>query len=142
MRRASPRARSTPPRPSRRGPAYARRRRLRLFLRRAWLTIPVGVLLIGIVQTQGLDALRVALVFPMAGGALVTLVALRFGLLTLGVMFLVANAMTGVPLTLAAGHWWAFASNWTIAGIIALALFGFYASRAGQPLFGNLELKT
>jgi serine/threonine-protein kinase len=115
---------------------------LRLLLRRAWLTIPVGVLLIGIVQTQGLDALLVALVFPMAGGALVTFVALRFGLLTLGVMFLVANAMTGVPLTLAAGHWWAFASNWTIAGIIALALFGFYASRAGQPLFGDFELKT
>ena len=26
--------------------------------------------------------------------------------------------------------------------VVGLAAFGFYASRAGQPLFGNLELKT
>ena len=30
----------------------------------------------------------------------------------------------------------------TTMGIIALALFGFYASRAGRPLFGDLELRT
>jgi len=39
-------------------------------------------------------------------------------------------------------QWSATPSNWTIAAIIALALFGFYASRAGQPLFGDFELKT
>jgi len=26
--------------------------------------------------------------------------------------------------------------------VIALACFGFYAARAGQPVFGNLELRT
>ena len=28
--------------------------------------------------------------------------------------------------------------NWTLAILVSLALFGFYASRAGQPLFGSI----
>jgi 23S rRNA G2445 N2-methylase RlmL len=32
----------------------------------------------------------------------------------------------------------AIPSNWTLAMLIGLALFGFYASRAGQPLFGSI----
>jgi hypothetical protein len=35
-------------------------------------------------------------------------------------------------------HWSATAGNWTIGVLIALTLFGFYASRAGQPLFGTI----
>jgi len=30
------------------------------------------------------------------------------------------------------------AGNWTLAVLLALTLFGFYASRAGQPLFGTI----
>ena len=41
-------------------------------------------------------------------------------------------------MTLEFSHWRADASNWTMALIVGLALFGFYASRAGQPLFGSI----
>jgi hypothetical protein len=41
-------------------------------------------------------------------------------------------------MTLEFSHWRADASNWTLALLIALTLFGFYASRAGQPLFGSI----
>jgi hypothetical protein len=39
-----------------------------------------------------------------------------------------------------AGGWAALPGNLSIALVIALACFGFYAARAGQPLFGNLEI--
>jgi hypothetical protein len=73
---------------------------------------------------------------------LFTFVLLRCGLLAAAVARIVLGLCQSIPLTLHVSHWSATPSNWTIAGIIALALFGFYASRAGQPLFGNLELRT
>jgi len=36
-------------------------------------------------------------------------------------------------------HWSAAGSNQTIGLVIALTLFAFYASRAGQPLFGKFD---
>jgi hypothetical protein len=35
-------------------------------------------------------------------------------------------------------YWSATAGNWTLAAVIGLALFGLYAWRAGQPLFGSI----
>jgi hypothetical protein len=43
-----------------------------------------------------------------------------------------------MPLTLDVSDWSAAASNWTLALLVGLTLFGFYASRAGQPLFGSI----
>ncbi len=43
-------------------------------------------------------------------------------------------------MTLQPGHWSATASNATIVVVVGLALFGFYAARAGKPLFGRLDL--
>jgi hypothetical protein len=40
-------------------------------------------------------------------------------------------------MTFDVSHWSATASNWTIAIVIVLTLFAFYAARAGQPLFGS-----
>ena len=45
-----------------------------------------------------------------------------------------------VPLTLHTSVWWAAASNLTLAMLAALAIFGFHASRAGQPLFGDTRI--
>jgi membrane-bound metal-dependent hydrolase YbcI (DUF457 family) len=39
-------------------------------------------------------------------------------------------------------HWTATASNLTMALVIGLACFGFYAARAGQPLFGDFADKV
>jgi hypothetical protein len=64
-------------------------------------------------------------------------VVVRFGLLASAIALFVASALTAVPLTLDVAHWSAAPSNWTLALLMALTLFGFYASRAGQPLLGR-----
>jgi len=73
---------------------------------------------------------------------LFTLVMTRFGLLTAAMTRSILGICQMVPFTVQVSHWSATASNLTIAAIVALALFGFYASRAGQPLFGNLDPDT
>jgi ACR3 family arsenite efflux pump ArsB len=66
------------------------------------------------------------------------LVTIRFGLLASAVALFVASMCVEVPLTFDAAHWSAAASNSTLAIVAALALYGFYASRAGRPVFGSL----
>ena len=61
------------------------------------------------------------------------------GLLVAAIMFAVSRVLEGVPLTSALSHWAATTSNIALALVQGLMLFGFYASRAGQPLFGRLE---
>ena len=87
-------------------------------------------------QLSGFDA-PITLLFPMASGALLTFVVVRFGLLPYAVTLFVYVIVTRTPLTLEISRWSATASNWTLAGLVALTAFGFYASRAGQPLFGS-----
>jgi hypothetical protein len=43
-----------------------------------------------------------------------------------------------VPIVRDTSHWSAAAGNWTLAVVAALTCFGFYAARAGQPLFGTV----
>jgi uncharacterized membrane protein YedE/YeeE len=74
----------------------------------------------------------------LASGVLLTIVAVRFGLLALVVARFAWGILETMPLTLDVSHWSAAASNWTLAVLIGLALFGFYAARAGQPLFGSI----
>ena len=76
--------------------------------------------------------------FPLASGALLTLVVVRFGLLAYAVTWFFSSILTRVPLRLDLSHWAAAPSAWTLALLMALTLFGFYASRAGQPLFGKV----
>ena len=114
---------------------------LRLLLRRSWIGTAAGGLLPSIVsltQLSGFDS-PVTLLFPLVSGALLTFVVVRFGLLPSAVTLFVYTIVTRTPLTLETSHWSATASNWTLAGFIGLTLFGFYASRAGQPLFGSMR---
>lgn len=73
---------------------------------------------------------------------LFTFVMIRFGLLAALIALFISSVGQVVPLTLDMTHWSASASNHTVAFVVALACFGFYAARAGQPLFGKLELET
>jgi len=76
--------------------------------------------------------------FPLAAGAVVAATTVRFGLLALVVSRFVWYVLNRVPMTDDFSHWSAVPSNWSLALIVALACFGFHASRAGQPLFGRL----
>ena len=117
---------------------------LRLVTRRAPVAIAAGMLIV-FYWWSALQATPVwwtELTYEIAVIVLFTFVTIRFGLLAAAVARIVLGLCETIPFTLHVSHWSATPSNWTIAGIIALAVFGFYASRAGQPLFGNLELKT
>jgi serine/threonine-protein kinase len=111
----------------------------RLVLRVRWLALVVTLLFLSVTATFDMsEAMPLSLVFPLTSGALLTLVAIRFGLLSLVVTWFVWGILGFVPMTLEISHWRADASNWTLALLIGLTLFGFYASRAGQPLFGSI----
>lgn len=111
---------------------------VRLVLRNRWLAIGVTTLFLSLTAVYDMSAVPYSLVFPLASGALLTLLAVRFGLLALVVTWFTWRLLAAVPMTLEFTHWRAIPSNWTLVILMALALFGFYASRAGQPLFGSI----
>ena len=114
---------------------------LRLITGRAWAAIPIGMFILliwwsdfGAAQSFWLElALEFAIVIVF------TTVVIRFGLLPAVIAMTVAKVVPAIPLTLELSHWSATASNMTLLGILMLALFGFYASRSGRPLFERLE---
>jgi hypothetical protein len=113
---------------------------LRVIVRLNWLALIVATLVIsqtaGTAYTNGSGPWIHG--FVLLSAVLTVFVAVRFGLLALVVSRIVWNLLYGVPLTLDYAHWSATASNWTLALVVALLAFGFYASRAGQPLFGKV----
>jgi serine/threonine-protein kinase len=111
---------------------------LRLALKRNWLALPLSAVLLSTSLNYLGGNGPMILVFPLLGGALMTLVTVRFGLLSLVVARIVWNLIYTVPMMPVMSHWSAAAGNWTIALLLALTLWAFYASRAGQPLFGSL----
>jgi hypothetical protein len=117
---------------------------LRLAVRRTSLAIVAAVILLAIVQApQALTPDSVWWIAAIEQAIIVaaaTTMVVRFGLLVTTVALSVVNVTANVPLTFALSHWTATTSNITLAVVIGLTLFGFYASRAGQPLFGKLEV--
>lgn len=113
---------------------------LRLVLRRMPLAVAAGFVMLTAISGNAMSGTGTWLVvlFPIASGALLTFVVVRFGLLPLALALLVWRVVLAIPFTLDVSHWSATASNWTMAWLAALTLFGFYASRAGQPLFGKI----
>ncbi|OLC47633.1 MAG: hypothetical protein AUH43_11275, partial [Acidobacteria bacterium 13_1_40CM_65_14] len=112
---------------------------LRLVLRRGWLAALVGVVILTVLSDNGaaffgtwFDLVLIPLTFVV-----VTFGMFRFGLLVMTVAAFANKVATGLPLTLNLSAWWATPSMLSLALLIGLALFAFYAARAGKPLFGN-----
>jgi serine/threonine-protein kinase len=111
---------------------------LRLLLRRNWLVIPVMVLILGLTSARYMGSSTAWMtLFPLFSGAVLTFVVMRHGLLSLVVTRFVWGLLLAGPMTLDVGHWSATASNATILLLGAMAVFAFYAARAGQPVFGG-----
>jgi len=119
---------------------------LRLLLRRTSFTVPAFIVLLLAVQAEQIvgsgTPIWIALTFQLVIVGIITLVVVRYGLLVAAIASAIGSVLDSVPLTLSLSHWTATTSNIAIALVIGLTLFGFYASRAGQPLLGNLEVKT
>ena len=114
---------------------------LQLFLRRRWLAIAIGTAVIFVVGTNSeATVLWLDLLLQAAIAVVVTVAIVRFGLLAAAVAFTIWAICVDIPFTLRVAHWSATASNLTVAALITVVVFGFVASRAGKPLFGDLEL--
>jgi len=116
---------------------------LRLIFRRMTIAVAVALMLLAIVQSGQVIHSEAS---PWMAGAFqlciittVTFMIVRYGLLTTVVALSVGNVIEDVPLTPHLSHWMAGTSNLAIAFAIGVAAFGYYAARAGEPLFGNLD---
>src|SRR5262249_50408801 len=112
---------------------------LRLFTRRVWIAIAVGmaVVLYWWASLTMTPVLWIEASYEVIVVAMFTVVLIRFGLLGAAVARSLVGVCAASPFTLQVSRWSATPSNWTIAGVVLLAVFGFLASRAGEPLFGK-----
>jgi hypothetical protein len=69
--------------------------------------------------------------------SLIVVVMLRFGLLATLTFFLANFLLNVSAITLDPGKWFFPTSMMMLLIVSALALYGFYASRGGEPLFGR-----
>jgi Protein kinase domain len=103
-----------------------------------WLALALSTLCLSVATWQYMASSTAWLwVASLVSGGLLTFVAVRFGLLTLVVTWFVWGALYASPLTVDLSHWSATTSMWTLALLGILALVGFSAARAGQPLSGR-----
>ncbi len=116
---------------------------LRLLVRRTWLASAISLIAVSLMAGSNMPPGGVPWVdgfMQVVAIGLILIAVFRFGLLVTAVMLIVDNVPTAVPMVPAS---WASPTGYlSIALMLALAGFGFYAARAGQPLFGNLEATT
>jgi serine/threonine-protein kinase len=111
---------------------------LRLACRWHWLALLLTAVCLSVASWQYmLSSTSWLWAFSLASGALLTFVAVRFGLLTLAVTWFVWSALYDSPMTLNLSHWSATASNSTLALLAILTVFGFSAARGGQAMVGG-----
>jgi hypothetical protein len=113
---------------------------LRLLVRRTWIAVVVGLLVLTIDVTTSVrpgDVLWLYALGQLLSIGVVTIAIFRFGLLVTAVALVVDNIPTITPFVAGGSAWAAMPGNLSIALVVALACFGFYAARSGQPLFGN-----
>jgi hypothetical protein len=115
---------------------------LRMVVRRTWLATAIGVTIVTLSVMQvplGGIVWMHALIQLLTIGSL-TFAIFRFGLLVTTVMILVDNLPSAVPMLPHGPAWAAVPGNLSILLVAAVACFGFYAARAGQPLFGKFDM--
>ena len=115
---------------------------LRLVVRRTWLAVLIGMLVISAAVAGNVQfghELWLYAISQVLTIGLITFAIFRFGLLVTTVMLIVDNIPTAVPILPHAAAWAALPGNLSIALVVAAACFGFYAARAGQPLFGKID---
>ena len=118
---------------------------LRLVVRRTWLAVLIGMLVISAAVAGNVQfghELWLYAIGQVLTIGLITFAIFRFGLLVTTVMLIVDNIPTAVPILPHASAWAALPGNLSSGLVVAAACFGFYAARAGQPLFGKLEVKS
>lgn len=111
-----------------------------LLVRRVWIT---GIVMVGFLMLTGLGSgdstppLWLGLLLSLIVLSGIIFVMLRFGLLTAITFFSVNFLLNSAPLTLDPTRWYFSTSTTLLLIVSALVLYGFYASRGREPLFGR-----
>ncbi|HEY6322614.1 MAG TPA: serine/threonine-protein kinase, partial [Thermoanaerobaculia bacterium] len=108
---------------------------LRTLLRQEWAAAVAWVLLFGLAfpLTADLVSIMGTLIFS----SLAVFVMIRFGLLAVVANLVFVKILQTFPLTTDASAWYAGTSLTGILLMAAMALYGFYASLGGRPIFGG-----
>jgi serine/threonine-protein kinase len=106
-----------------------------IILRRERLGLALLFLLVAVVGSLTGEHLATDWVFGLAGAVLTCFVLLRFGLLALVFTQFFALMFYFFPMTTDFSVWYAGVPAFALAFGLALVLFGFKSSLAGQPLF-------
>ncbi|HET9271008.1 MAG TPA: serine/threonine-protein kinase [Vicinamibacterales bacterium] len=113
---------------------------IRLFVRRPLIALVSGVivLLLALNGGQILTGNWVERYNVIVFTALITIVIHRFGLVAAAAMLFVDNVISDMPLTPDLSVWWSTPTVLTLGLVTGLVAFAFYASRGGEPLFGQV----
>jgi Protein kinase domain len=113
---------------------------LRMLTRREWVAGALMVAVISLADAFGphpvINTVESLLVSGMA-----MLILIRFGLLALIVTFTLQNALGAFPLTAHLSAWYAEPTLFVLSLLLAIAVFAFYVSTAGRPVFGLVSLE-
>ena len=112
---------------------------LRIVLRRQWLAVTVFVLIMSSQFVARPVPVWITLPIGLALFSAISIAAVRYGLVSLMVLFLFSTLDKDFPLTTDLSAWYAGRSVFAIIIFSAIAIYGFYIALAGRPLFGRLE---
>jgi protein kinase-like protein len=114
---------------------------IRLVLRKEWLAILVALLVVSILSAlTDPDHPVLNATFHAVPWGIALLLLIRFGLLPLMMALCIHNILQVYPLTTHLSAWYAEPTLFVLTVILAAAIFGFYTSTAGKPLFGGISL--
>jgi hypothetical protein len=111
-----------------------------LLVRRVWITavVMVGFLMLtGIGSNDFTPPIWLSVLTSLIILSSIVYVMLRFGLLTTLTFFAVNILLQSGVFTLDPSRWFFPASTTLLLIVAALAFYGFYASRGGEPLLGK-----
>jgi serine/threonine-protein kinase len=110
---------------------------LRALLRKEWAAAVAWVLLFSVFSTARSEFVPVDLVGTLIFFALAVFCLIRFGLLTLVTNYVLYGVLQTFPLTTQGSAWYAGVSLAGIMLMAAIALYAFYTSLGGRPVFAG-----
>ena len=107
-----------------------------IILRRKWLAALAGWIFYACLLSLALsDKARISLLFAITASLLIVGVLYRYGLLAMISAMFFFHAWVFLPITSDLSAWYAGDFALALVIYVALALYSFYISLAGQPLF-------
>ena len=112
---------------------------VRVLLRRTWAAI-ITLLALIIVFFYSDEPSFIFLIPITLGSGTLIFIYFRFGLLSLAAAFLFLNSLVAFPITTQFSAWHFKTGIAGLALLLAFALYAFYTSLGGRPMFGTPRL--